>query len=182
MRIEEFLSWQLYYTSLFDLTKKAPVELADTLGLVQSQAIESADGGFRVTLNGSSASQTLAARFVQGVMGAGVQHIALQTDDIFKTARDTQALGLAVLPVPPNYYDDLRARFGLSDEATAALRDANMFYDRDGSGEYFHFYSRAFDKRVFFEVVERRGYSGYGAGNSSVRLAAQARYKEQRYD
>jgi 4-hydroxyphenylpyruvate dioxygenase len=84
--------------------------------------------------------------------------------------------------VPPNYYDDLQARFGLSEEATAALRDANIFYDRDGTGEYFHFYSRAFEKRVFFEIVERRGYSGYGAGNSSVRLAAQARYKEQRYD
>jgi 4-hydroxyphenylpyruvate dioxygenase len=182
MRIEEFLSWQLYYTSLFDLTKKAPIELADTLGLVQSQAIESPDGGFRVTLNGSGASQTLAARFVQGVMGAGVQHIALQTDDIFDAARATQALGLAVLPVPPNYYDDLRARFGLSEHAIAALRDANMFYDRDGNGEYFHFYSRAFEKRIFFEVVERRGYTGYGAGNSNVRLAAQARYKEQRYD
>jgi 4-hydroxyphenylpyruvate dioxygenase len=182
MRIEEFLSWQLYYTSLFDVVKKAPIELADTLGLVQSQAIESPDGGFRVTLNGSSASQTLASRFVQGVMGAGVQHIALQTDDIFKTVRATQALRLAVLPVPPNYYDDLRARFGLSEESTAALRDANLFYDRDSSGEYFHFYSRAFEKRVFFEIVERRGYTGYGAGNSNVRLAAQARYKEPRYD
>jgi 4-hydroxyphenylpyruvate dioxygenase len=182
MRIEEFLSWQLYYTSLFDVIKKAPIELADTLGLVQSQAIESPDGGFRVTLNGSSASQTLAARFVQGVMGAGVQHIALETDDIFKAVRATRAFGLAVLPVPPNYYDDLRARFGLSEQATAALREANLFYDRDGSGEYFHFYSRAFEKRIFFEVVERRGYTGYGAGNSNVRLAAQARYKEQRYD
>jgi 4-hydroxyphenylpyruvate dioxygenase len=182
MRMEEFLSWQLYYTSLFDVIKKAPIELADTLGLVQSQAIESPDGGFRVTLNGSSASQTLAARFVQGVMGAGVQHIALQTDDIFEAVRATRALGLAVLPVPPNYYDDLRARFALSAEATEALRDANLFYDRDGTGEYFHFFSRAFEKRVFFEVVERRGYSGYGAGNSNVRLAAQARYKEPRYD
>ncbi len=182
MRMEEFLSWQLYYTSLFDLTKKAPIELADTLGLVQSQAIESADGGFRVTLNGSSATQTLAARFVQGGMGAGVQHIAFQTDDIFKAARATQALELAVLPVPPNYYDDLRARFGLTKEATAMLRDANMFYDRDSTGEYYHFYSRAFEKRVFFEVVERRGYEGYGAGNSNVRLAAQARYKDQRQD
>jgi len=182
MRIEEFLSWQLYYTSLFDVIKKAPIELADTLGLVQSQAIESPDGGFRVTLNGSGASQTLAARFVQGVMGAGVQHIALQTDDIFKAVRATQALGLAILPVPPNYYDDLRARFGLSEVVIAELREANLFYDRDNTGEYFHFYSRAFEKRVFFEIVERRGYTGYGAGNSNVRLAAQARYKEQRYD
>jgi 4-hydroxyphenylpyruvate dioxygenase len=182
MRIEEFLSWQLYYTALFDVIKKAPIELADTLGLVQSQAIESPDGEFRVILNGSGASQTLAARFVQGVMGAGVQHIALQTDDILQAVRATRALGLAVLPVPPNYYDDLQARFGLPVQAIATLREANLFYDRDSTGEYFHFYSRAFEKRVFFEIVERRGYSGYAAGNSNVRLAAQARYKEHRYD
>jgi 4-hydroxyphenylpyruvate dioxygenase len=182
MRMEEFLSWQLYYTSLFDLTKMPPVEIADTLGMVQSQAIESPDGSFRVTLNGSTASQTLAARFVEGEMGAGVQHIACQTDDIFEAVRALTSLGLEILPVPPNYYDDLRARFGLSEAFTAGLKESNVFYDRDASGEYFQFFSRAFDKRFFFEIVERRGYTGYGAANSGVRLAAQARYKQLRFD
>lgn len=182
MRIEEFLSWQLYYTSLFDLVKMPPVEIADTLGLVQSQAIEAPGGSFRVTLNGSTASQTLAARFVEGEMGAGVQHIALQTEDIFEAVSTLTDLGLAALAVPPNYYDDLRARFGLSEAFTATLKEANVFYDRDASGEYFQFFSRAFDKRFFFEIVERRGYTGYGATNSAVRLAAQARYKQLRFD
>ncbi|MGB6308447.1 MAG: TIM barrel protein [Steroidobacteraceae bacterium] len=182
MRVEEFLSWQLHYTSLFDVLKAPPVEISDTLGLVQSQAIESADGEFRVTLNASSANQTLSARFVQGLMGAGVQHIAFQTDDILSTARRTAARGLAILPVPPNYYDDLRARFGLSAQAIAQMREANIFYDRDGEAEYFQFYSRAFAKRFFFEIVERRGYRGHGVANSAVRLAAQARYKVTRFD
>jgi 4-hydroxyphenylpyruvate dioxygenase len=182
MRMEEFLSWQLYYTSLFDVTKMPPVEIADTLGLVQSQAVESPDRGFRVTLNGSAASQTLAARFVEGEMGAGVQHIAFQTEDIIEAARKLAALGLEILPVPPNYYDDLRARFGLSEVFTATLENSNVFYDRDASGEYFQFFSRAFDKRFFFEIVQRRGYTGYGAANSAVRLAAQARYKQLRLD
>jgi len=182
MRMEEFLSWQLYYTSLFDLTKMPPVEIADTLGLVQSQAIESPDCGFRVTLTGSAASQTLAARFVEGEMGAGVQHIAFQTEDIVEAARTLTALGLEILPVPPNYFDDLRARFGLSEAFTAVLKQSNVFYDRDASGEYFQFFSRAFDKRFFFEIVQRRGYTGYGAANSAVRLAAQARYKQLRFD
>ena len=53
----------------------------------------------------------------------------------------------------------------------------NILYDRDGEAEYFQFYSRAFAKRVFFEVVERRGYQGYGASNAMIRLAAQARFK-----
>ena len=57
-----------------------------------------------------------------------------------------------------------------------------MRYDRDGSGEYFQLYSRAFEKRFFFEIVERRGYTGYGTANAGVRLAAQARYKPYRFD
>jgi 4-hydroxyphenylpyruvate dioxygenase len=181
VRTEEFLSWQLYYTSLFEVAKTPPVEIADTFGLVQSQAIEAPNGAFRVILNGSAANQTLSARFVTG-LGAGVQHVAFATDDIKAAAARAVAAGLAVLPVPQNYYADLQARFGLSESLIAELHDANIFYDRDGDGEYFHFYSRAFDKRVFFEVVERRNYRGYGAANSSVRLAAQARYKAARFD
>lgn len=45
-------------------------------------------------------------------------------------------------------------------------------------GEYFHLVSRAFAKRFFFEVVERRGYRAYGAANAAIRLAAQSRYRD----
>ena len=182
MRVQEFLSWQLYYIALFDLQKAPPVEVSDTLGLVQSQELHSRGGSFRVNLYGTSANQTLAARFVEGEMGAGVQHIAFQTDDIRAAAGLAAANGLAVLPVPPNYYDDLRARFGLSAESTAQLAERNLFYDRDDGGEYFQLYTRAFEKRFFFELVERRGYAGYGVGNEGIRLAAQARYKPARID
>ena len=44
--------------------------------------------------------------------------------------------------------------------------------------EYFQFYSRAFAKRVFFEVVERRDYGAYGAANATIRLAAQSRFRD----
>ena len=60
---------------------------------------------------------------------------------------------------------------------SSGWRKLNILYDRDGSAEYFQFYSRAFAKRVFFEIVERRGYEAYGAANASIRLAAQARFK-----
>ena len=54
-------------------------------------------------------------------------------------------------------------------------RRNNILYDRDGDGEYFQVYTQTFEQRFFFEIVERRGYSGYGAVNAPVRLAAQAR-------
>ena len=178
MQYEEMLSWLLYYVSLFDVAKAPLVQIADPLGLVQSQAIESPEGGLRLTLNGSASTHTLSARFLQGFHGAGVQHIALASADIFASARRLRELGLAMLPIPRNYYEDLAARFGLEETLLTQLAEFNILYDRDTDGEYFHLVSRAFAKRFFFEVVERRGYRAYGAANAAIRLAAQSRYRE----
>jgi 4-hydroxyphenylpyruvate dioxygenase len=177
MQYEEFLSWLLYYVVLFDVAKTPQIEIADTLGLVQSQAVESRDRALRITLNGSMGAQTLSARFLQHYMGAGVQHLAFETGDVFAAAEAARANGLPTLDIPHNYYDDIEAKFGLEPALVERLAGLNILYDRDGTTEYFQFYSRAFAKRVFFEIVERRGYEAYGAANASIRLAAQARFK-----
>ncbi len=178
MQYEEFLSWLLYYVALFDVTKTPQLEIADTLGLIQSQAVESTDKSLRITLNGSMASQTLSARFIHNYLGAGVQHIAFRTDDVFAAAEKARANGLDLLDISRNYYDDLEARFGLDPALVERMAGLGILYDRDGDAEYFQFYSRAFAKRVFFEIVERRAYESYGAANAVIRLASQARFKE----
>jgi 4-hydroxyphenylpyruvate dioxygenase len=79
-----------------------------------------------------------------------------------------------LLSIPENYYDDLLAKTDLPAEQIAALQAHNILYDRDGNAEYLQVYTETFDQRFFFEIVERRGYRGYGATNAPVRLAAQA--------
>lgn len=177
MRYEEFLSWVLYYTSLFGMGRTPLLEIADPMGLVYSQAVETADRSVRFTLNGSLASDALANRYIQSYFGAGVQHIAFATDDIFAAAERAQAAGLPLLEIGANYYDDLEARFGLDRALIDRMAALNILYDRDEAGAYFQLYSRAVARRVFFEVVQRTGYDGYGAANASVRLNAQARHK-----
>ena len=101
------------------------------------------------------------------------RHIAVRTDDVFTVARRAKERGIDHLRIPANYYDDLAARFDLSDELLASLRELDLFYDRDAAGEFIHFYTRTIGD-VFFEVVERRGgYDGYGGANAPIRLAAQ---------
>jgi 4-hydroxyphenylpyruvate dioxygenase len=80
-----------------------------------------------------------------------------------------------MLPIPENYYDDLEARTELSAERIATLRAHNILYDRDDGGEYLQAYTTNFDGLFFIEIVERRGYRGFGAVNAPIRLAAQAR-------
>ncbi|MEG3147113.1 TIM barrel protein [Sphingomonas sp. RT2P30] len=177
--IDEFLSWQLYWTALFDVVKQVELDIPDPAGLVQSRAIEGSDGAFRVTMNASGGRGTLSSRFIGNVFGAGFQHIAFTTGDIFATARRLVAGGVALLPIPANYYDDLVARFGIAEDAIAEMRAHNILFDRDEAGnEYWQIYTRAFEKRFFFEIVERRGaYPGYGAANAPVRLGAQSRFR-----
>ena len=177
MQPEEFLSWLLFHVALFDLEKTPQVEIADPMGLVQSQAAETRDRAVRFTLNGSQANQSLSSRFIQHYFGAGVQHIAFSCGDVFAVADAAIAAGIERLEIPRNYYDDIEARWGLDPDLVRAMAARDILYDRDGDAEYFQFYTRAFARRVFFELVERRGYQGYGAVNAPIRLAAQSRHK-----
>ncbi len=175
-RYDEMLSLLLFYTAIFDVGRSGMVDVADPGGLVRSQAIHAADGGFRVTINGAESRKTFAGHFLTEGFGAGVQHIAFETDDIFATATELKSRGLEPLPISQNYYDDLEARFGLMPDFVDRLRDLSILYDRDNDGEYFQLYSRTFGEGFFFEIVERReGYDGYGAANAIFRIAAQRR-------
>lgn len=176
MDYEEMLSWLLFYTSLFHLERIPQLAIADPSGLVESRPIVSSEGSVRFILNGSQATRTLSSRFVSEHFGSGVQHIAFGAPDIFAAVAAMRAAGLSFLDIPENYYEDLEARHGLDPAFIDALREHHILYDRDGETEFLQVYSHVFAQRFFFEIVERRsGYSGFGAVNAPVRLAAQAR-------
>lgn len=175
MSYEEMLSWTLFYTTIFDVDKSPIVDVIDPDGLVRSQVIEASDGALKITLNGADTHRTLAGRFLSDTFGASVQHIALSTDDIFDTAKLLAERGFEVLPISPNYYDDLAARFDFPAGLLDRLKAANILYDRDASGEFFQMYSGAFSGGMFFEIIQRSGYTGFGGPNAPFRIAAQKR-------
>ena len=175
MQHEEMLTWLLFYTSLLNVRKTPVQDVLDPGGIVHSQVVETTDGAFRLVLNASQSRQTLSSRFLTDLFGSGVQHIAFATSDIFATAKRLRARGVELLAIPENYYDDLEARIDLQPGALDRLRANNVLYDRQDAGEYFQIYTKTFDGGFFFELVERRAYTGFGAANAPIRLAAQTR-------
>lgn len=175
-RYEEMLTWLLFYTSQLDAQKTSMVDIIDPAGLVRSQVVESPDGRLRITLNGAENRNTLAGRFIAETFGSGIQHIAFETEDIFATAAALADKGFQSLVISPNYYDDIEARFGLDPALVERMKSANILYDRDDAGEYFQLYSPTYGEGFFFEIVERRGYRGYGAPNAIFRIAALKRH------
>lgn len=175
-RYEEMLTWLLFYTSQLNTRKTPMVDIIDPAGVVRSQVVETADGKLRITLNGAENRNTLAGRFIAETFGSGIQHLAFETDDIFATAATLGKRGFNPLSISPNYYDDIEARFGLEPALVERMKVANILYDRDDEGEYFQLYSPTYGEGFFFEIVERRGYAGYGAPNAIFRIAALRRH------
>ncbi len=169
---EEMLTWLLFYTAIFETQKTPMVDIIDPAGVVRSQVIENTAGTLRITLNGAENRRTLAGHFIAETFGSGIQHLAFSTDDIFATARALKQNGFQPLHISPNYYDDVEARFGLDPEMAERLKAENILYDRDEHGEFFQLYSGTYGEGFFFEIVERRGYRGYGAANAIFRIAA----------
>jgi 4-hydroxyphenylpyruvate dioxygenase len=175
MHYEDMLSWLLFYTSLLDVRKTPQVDITDPGGIVRSQVVETTNGTLRIALNASQSPRTQSSRFLNEYFGSGVQHIAFATDDILATAARLKANGVETLRIPENYYDDLEARTGLDVARLKLLKDNNVLYDKDDSGEYLQLYTKSFKDLFFLEIVQRRGYKGFGAINAPIRLNAQSR-------
>ena len=97
-------------------------------------------------------------------------------EDVRAQVRRLRARGIALMPVPDNYYVDLAARFPLTSEEVADLREHQVLYDRIGEGELLHVYTDVLPAGFYVELLERRGgYDAYGSVNTQVRLAVQRR-------
>ena len=155
--------------------KTPQVDIIDPGGIVRSQVVETADGTLRIALNASQSTRTQSSRFLNEYFGSGVQHIAFATDDIVATVARLRANGVETLRIPENYYDDLEARVDLGGDRLKMLKANNILYDKDDKGEYFQLYTQSFEDLFFFEIVQRRGYKGFGAINAPIRLNAQSR-------
>lgn len=163
----------LFYRTVLGLRPELPTEFAAPFGLIRSRAVTNAARDVRISLNVSLLRR---GEWAPGVPDP--QHVAFATDDVFASARAMREKGAPLLEIPDNYYDDLDARLALSPELLASLREYSVLYDRDGDGEFLHFYTELLGSRVFFEVVQRvGGYLGYGAVNAPVRMAAHRRLR-----
>jgi len=105
--------------------------------------------------------------YIEFYRGAGVQHIAVATDDIIHTVSELRRRGVDFLYVPDNYYDDLYDRVGKIDEDVKKLKDLNILVDRDDEGYLLQIFTKPVEDRptLFYEIIQRRGATSFGKGN-----------------
>ncbi|CAB4401158.1 unnamed protein product [Rhizophagus irregularis] len=118
--------------------------------------------------------------------GAGVQHIALRTEDIITSITNLRARGLEFITIPDSYYDNLRERLQTSCtkilEDIEILQKLHILVDYDEEGYLLQIFTKPLQDRptLFIEVIQRRNHQGFGAGNFKSLFEAIERDQEAR--
>jgi 4-hydroxyphenylpyruvate dioxygenase len=114
--------------------------------------------------------------------GAGVQHMALSTDNIIETVTALRSRGVEFLTVPSSYYETVLDRVGEIDEDLAPLQELGILIDRDEEGYLLQIFTKPILDRptMFFEIIQRKGAQSFGKGNFKALFEAIEREQEMR--
>lgn len=151
---------------------------------LMSKVMSNGNGRIKFPINepaeGKKKSQI--EEYIDFYNGAGVQHIALATDNIIQTVTDLRDRGVEFLFVPETYYDTVLDRVGKIDEDLAPLKELGVLIDRDDEGYLLQIFTKPVLDRptMFFEIIQRKGAQSFGKGNFKALFEAIEREQEMR--
>ena len=151
---------------------------------LMSKVMSNGNGRIKFPINepaeGKKRSQI--EEYINFYKGAGVQHLALATDNIIYTIHELRERGVDFLNVPDSYYLDLQDRVGAIDEDIEVLKKYKILVDRDDEGYLLQLFTKPLMDRptVFIEIIQRKGATSFGKGNFKALFEAIEREQENR--
>jgi len=151
---------------------------------LMSKVMSNGNGRIKFPINepaeGKKKSQI--EEYIEFYNGAGVQHIALATDNIIETVTALKNRGVEFLYVPESYYDTVLDRVGEIDEDLAPLKKLGILIDKDDEGYLLQLFTKPVLDRptMFFEIIQRKGAQSFGKGNFKALFEAIEREQEMR--
>lgn len=119
--------------------------------------------------------------------GPGVQHIAVATNDILHTVSEMRKRGVEFLSTPPDAYyeaipDRLKEFHHHMKEDLAQLQKLGIMIDCDEEGYLLQIFTKPVEDRptLFYEIIQRMGARGFGAGNFKALFESIEREQEKR--
>ncbi len=151
---------------------------------LMSKVVSSGNGYIKFPINepAKGLKKSQIEEYLDFYKSAGVQHIAVSTDDIIKTVGQLRENGVEFLYVPENYYEDLLDRVGQIDESIEDLKSQNILVDRDDEGYLLQIFTKPVQDRptLFYEIIQRKGAQSFGKGNFKALFEAIEREQELR--
>lgn len=179
--------WVEFYEKVMGFTLMLTFDdkdISTEYSALMSKVVRNGNGFIKFPINEPAAGKRKSQieEYLDFYHGAGVQHIALEVEDIIHTVGELRKRGVEFLYVPGNYYDDVLNRVGSIDENLADLRKLNILIDRDDEGYLLQIFTKPVEDRptLFYEIIQRKGANSFGKGNFKALFESIEREQERR--
>jgi 4-hydroxyphenylpyruvate dioxygenase len=160
--------WSDFYHTIFGFKEIRDFNIQGQHTGLYSQALASPCGKIKIPLNESKDEHSQIEEFLQEYHGEGIQHIALHTSNIYHTVDKIHEMGIMFLNTPDTYFDMIMQRLPWQDEPLAMLQKLKILIDggpKKADGVLLQIFTENLFGPVFFEIIQRKGHSGFGEGN-----------------
>jgi 4-hydroxyphenylpyruvate dioxygenase len=167
VRRGEMRTWSGFYERIFGFEEQRHFDIKGKATGLFSQAMIAPDRAIRIPLNESQDENSQIEEFIRDYRGEGIQHLALSTNDVFATVEKLRARGVRLQDTVETYYELVDKRVPGHGEDLARLRENRILIDGDveREGILLQIFTENLFGPIFFEVIQRKGNEGFGAGN-----------------
>lgn len=159
--------WAGFYERIGNFREVRYFDIEGKLTGLLSRAMTSPCGKIRIPINESHDDKSQIEEYLKDYNGEGIQHIAMSSDNIYRTVRTLRERGMEFMTTPDTYYDKVNERVEGHDESLDDLRDLRILIDgapmKDGI--LLQIFTKTVIGPVFFEIIQRKGNEGFGEGN-----------------
>jgi len=179
--------WVHFYERVFGMVEMihfSDEAISTEYSALMSKVVASGNGRIKFPINepAEGLKKSQIDEYLEFYEGAGAQHIAVATRDIVGTVAELRRRGVGFLTIPDAYYDEVPERVPEVAGQLADLREQGILVDHDDEGYLLQIFTKPVGDRptVFFEIIERHGATGFGAGNFKALFEAIEREQDKR--
>jgi len=183
----EMNTWTKFYEEVMgfkQLISFDDKDISTEYTALMSKVMSNGNGRIKFPINEPAEGRKMSQieEYINFYRGAGVQHVAMATDDIIYTVSELKRRGVEFLYVPSAYYDTVLDRVGEIDEKLKALEELGILIDRDDEGYLLQIFTKPVEDRptVFYEIIQRKGAKSFGKGNFKALFESIEREQERR--
>ena len=168
-KMNEWVGWYEHVLGFENIVHYDDEQIHTEYSALMSKVMADGEGKIKFPINepaeGRRKSQI--SEYLEYNAGPGVQHVAIQTDDVVRTVEALEERGIRFLRTPDAYYEDAFDRVGEIEESWGDLRRLGILVDRDEDGYLLQIFTKPAQDRptLFFEVIQRHGARTFGEGN-----------------
>ncbi|WP_198158349.1 4-hydroxyphenylpyruvate dioxygenase [Enterovibrio coralii] len=159
-------SWADFYDRIANFKEIRFFDIEGKRTGLKSRALTAPCGKIRIPINESSDDKSQIAEYLKAYNGEGIQHIALSTEDIYKTVEVLRQRGMKFMSTPDTYYENVNHRVEGHQEDIGQLQNLQVLIDGNvETGILLQIFTDTVIGPVFFEIIQRKGNQGFGEGN-----------------